>query len=161
MFGVLVIAMSGDLYTRSYLKSHYLRFERAEAAEITTPVIEDDRQLVDLNVAKSKVVDLLQKCESGGRKDEEGIIVWDTNNKPSIGVLQFQPQTVQFYYKKLYGKEITGKEAVLIALDTEKARSLATDIIFTTENGVAKDWVNCTRWHGLDARVQLIKELEQ
>jgi hypothetical protein len=136
--------------------SKEMTVRKAEAAEIVFADTFTDK----IETAKNDVIDRLAQCESGGHKADDGILVFDTNNKASIGELQFQKDTVRHYVKKLYGKDITGREAVIWALDTEKARQLAKDIIFTTENGVGADWVNCDRWHGLSARVELIKEFE-
>lgn len=109
---------------------------------------------------KDEVVNDLAKCESGGKKEEDGIVVLDTNNKGSYGVVQWQKTSYQHYYKLMTGQEISGKDAIIHALDSEKAKSLAKWVIFETKNGVAKDWVNCSKWHGLQDRVDLIKKLE-
>lgn len=110
---------------------------------------------------KDEVVATLSKCESGGYSEEDGIIIFDSNSKASIGQLQWQVASVIHYYKVLYNKTITRKEAVLIALDKEKASSLAKDVGFKTKNKFGKDWYNCSTKHGLDAQVDLIKKLEK
>jgi len=107
---------------------------------------------------KADVVARLAACESAGHSEDDGIIIFDTNNRASIGRLQFQKATVIHYMKRLYGQDITAKEAVLIALDTEKAKALATDIIFTTDND-ATDWLNCSNKLGLGADIKAIKKL--
>jgi hypothetical protein len=55
---------------------------------------------------------------------------------------QVPKATVQYYEKALYGKVVSAKEAVLIALDAERAKALATDTIFNMKNG-ENDWLNC------------------
>lgn len=110
---------------------------------------------------KNQLVEKLAKCESAGHKEEDGIIIFDSNNVPSIGVLQFQRKTVMYYYKTLYGQTITPQDAVVIANDGDQAKKLAKDIIFKTSNGVEKDWVNCSKKLGLQAEVNLIKQLEK
>lgn len=109
---------------------------------------------------KDEVIAQLRACESAGHSEDDGILIFDSNEKASIGTLQFQKNTVIHYYKVLYGKEITGKEAVMIALDDDKAGQLAKDIAFTTKNKIGKDWVNCNKKHSLDAKVDLIKSME-
>lgn len=126
---------------------------RVEATEV-------NRLPEKLAALKQDLVSRLSDCERGGRTEADGLIVWDTNNKPSIGVLQFQTKTVQHYYKTLYQKDITTKEAVEIALDKEKAFTLATDVIFNVDKGI-NNWLNCANKHGLAAEVKLIKKLEQ
>ena len=128
----------------------------AEVKEVdVTPLWE--KKIDDL---KMEVVETLRKCESQGYSESDGIIIFDTNNKASIGSLQFQKATVIHYYKVLYGEVITGKQAVEIALDNDRAGQLAKDIIFKTKNMAGKDWVNCTRKHNLDEKVKLIKSME-
>ena len=109
---------------------------------------------------KGEVLDTLQSCESGGYTNEDAIIIFDSNKEASIGQYQFQRKTVIHYYNTLYGKEITPKEAVLIALDDEKARDLAEDIIFQDSKGVGNWWV-CSKKYSLQAKVDLIKSLQE
>lgn len=109
---------------------------------------------------KNGVVDEILSCESAGHSEDNGIVVFDTNGKGSFGQLQFQKDTVIHYYKTLYNKTITGKEAVLIAMDTQKARDLAKDIMFETKNKAGKDWVNCERKFSSDKQIDLIKKMQ-
>lgn len=110
---------------------------------------------------KDDVVAQLMSCESGGHKEEDGIIIFDSNNKASIGQAQFQVNTVIHYSKLLYGKTVTRKEAVLIAIDKDRAAQLTKDIMFKTKNMAGKDWVNCNKKLGLDAQILMIKRLEK
>jgi hypothetical protein len=110
---------------------------------------------------KDEVVNDLSKCESGGHSGDDGIIIFDSNAKASIGVMQFQKNTVKHYVKVLYGKDITGQEAVELAINPVEAKKLAKAIIFETTNGSHKDWVNCTNKLGLKAKVEIIKQLEK
>lgn len=110
---------------------------------------------------KNGVVEKIRKCESAGYKETDGVIVFDTNNKASIGTMQFQVNTVIYYTKKLYGKDITRKEAVLIALDDKLAGDLARDIMFKTSSMAQKDWTNCARKLNSDAEIKIIKSLEE
>lgn len=113
-----------------------------------------------LSVLKDGVVSSLKGCESAGYKESDGVIILDTNGLMSIGPLQFQKKTVQHYYKTLYSKEITGKEAVEIALSDEKASALAKDIIFTTDKGI-QNWINCDKKLGLSAEIKVLKKLDK
>lgn len=128
----------------------------AEAQEIQVV----DRTPEKIEKLKDQVVADLAKCESGGHNEDTGIIVFDSNDRASIGQLQFQKATVIHYMKTLYGKDITGKEAVMIALDTEKASALAKDIIFKDSKGW-RNWFNCETKLGLGAKVEIIKELSR
>ena len=83
-----------------------------------------------------------------------------TNKKvqvASLGVLQFKVSTVQFYYNKFYGKTITNKEAVLIALDDAKASELASEVVF--RDGALNNWFNCSKAHNLQSKLDIINSL--
>lgn len=107
---------------------------------------------------KDDVVNRLSQCESAGAKDPDGLIIFDSNKKASIGRLQFQVSTVQYYYKSLYQKTISQKEAIEIATNPEKAKSLAKDIMFKSKNQ-ANDWYNCAVKLDLNKEIQIIKKL--
>lgn len=109
---------------------------------------------------KDKVVGDIRDCERASYTENDGLIVFDSNKVASIGTLQFQVKTVQYYYKKLYGTTITGKEALLIALDDQKAKSLAKDIIFKDSKGYA-NWYNCSKKINAQGRLEVIKELQK
>jgi hypothetical protein len=106
------------------------------------------------------VTDVGPNCESKGRiTKNDPVIILDTNNKASIGVMQWQVSSVISYYKTLYKRDLTPKEAVMIALDDEKAMSLAKDVMFTTKNKASGDWVTCAKRMNADARIDIIKSL--
>lgn len=131
----------------------------------TEIVYENKTVLVDnlgtkVEELKKDLVNELRQCESSGATEEDGIIVFDSNSKASIGLLQWQKASVIHYYKVLYGKEITGKEAVMVALDYEKASQLALDVMFKTNNKAGKDWFNCNKKLGLDQKIDWIKKLQ-
>ena len=109
---------------------------------------------------KAGVVAELEQCESGGYPSDRGIIIFDSNDQASIGVLQMQKTHVKHFYKELYGQEITGQEAVVIAITPEKARPLAKDVLFKVEDGW-KEWYNCGRKLDLATKIDYIKQLEQ
>ena len=109
---------------------------------------------------KDNVVFKLMKCESAGYKESDGVVVLDTNKKFSFGRAQFQLNTVIYYYKTLYKKDITKKDAILIALDDVKAGQLAKDIMFKSKN-LANDWKNCSDKLGLNNEIEIIKQLEK
>lgn len=107
---------------------------------------------------KNETLAMLKVCESAGHPEEDGVIIFDTNNRASIGSFQFQKKTVQYYYESIYGKEIGGKEAVLIALDDKLAGQLAEDILFGTDNGW-KNWINCTNKYDLRFNINVVSKL--
>jgi hypothetical protein len=112
---------------------------------------------------KREVLDTLQSCESNGSNEEDGLIVYDSNKVASIGQFQFQKKTVIGYYKALYNKDITGKEAIIIALTTNDARQLAEDIIFSNlqnDKGI-DNWYNCNKKHSLSSKIAFINKLSK
>lgn len=129
--------------------------------ETITITKEIDNLTPKIEQLKAEVLDTLQACESNGYTDDIGLIKFDSNAKASIGLYQFQKATVISYYKTLYNKNITGKEAVIIALDTPQARQLASDIIFKAgkaDKGI-NNWYNCNNKHQLSAKVEFINKL--
>ncbi len=108
------------------------------------------------------VEDLSIECEVKGVPEGQrnGKTIMDTNGYYSRGAWQFQTKTVQYYYGKLYNKEITVDEAVLIAHTEDKARTLAYDIIWKEIGGVF-NWQNCTDKLGLAQKIEIIRDLEK
>jgi hypothetical protein len=123
--------------------------------------IAPDRLDEKLKEMKAEVLDTLSKCESGGKKEEDGIVILDTNNKGSYGIFQWQKTSVQHYFQMKTGKPISGKDAIILALDPEEARKLAEYVIFETKSGVINDWTNCSKKHGLQGKVDIISSLEK
>lgn len=130
------------------------------AIKYQTTIAEKDNLTPKVNDIKDKIISDIQSCESVGHKESDGIIIFDSNKEASIGTLQFQRKTVQHYYKTLYGQDITPKEAILIALDDDKAEALAKDIIFKDSKGW-KNWFNCGTKTNTETKLKVINELLQ
>jgi cell division protein FtsL len=118
---------------------------------------------------KNEVLDLLVGCESknSGYTDNDGLITFDpseSGNKkveiPSIGLYQFKKATVIAYVARLDNKKISGKEAVLLAIDETSARELASRIIFETQGGIY-NWLNCSKTNDIVKKVEFIKKLSK
>lgn len=142
-----------------------LHFKASRDVEAKTETA-DEMFARKIDGLKMNLVDKLMQCESPGYKDEDGLITFDPHrlNKDStkiasIGRLQFKVSTIIFYYKALYQKDITRTEAIKIALDTESAKVLAKDIMFTHKNK-ASDWLNCATKLDLNRKIDIIKQLE-
>lgn len=138
-------------------------YPKVEYKSETKEVIVDNLS-IKINELRGTLIADLRACESAGYNEDYGLITFDgnKNNKKveiaSIGSYQFKKSTVIYYYDLLYSKDITGKEAVLIALDDEKAGELASDIIFKTDNGLS-NWFNCSKKINAQARLSVIGEL--
>lgn len=142
----------------AFIGGYFVFISTPEVLQAVTP------ETIDLTPAKiaelkADLVSRLSQCESAGHKEDDGIIIFDSNKVASVGTLQFQIKTVQHYYKTLYSMNITAKEAVLIALDHDKAAQLAEDIIFEADG--LKNWLNCANKLGLRAEVNAINRLSK
>lgn len=139
----------------------FLKAELSAFNEAVVPVALADITLeAKLELKKESILDRLAKCESGGKKEEDGITILDSNGVGSYGAFQWQKRSVQHYYEMREGKPINGRDAIILAMTPDQARDLARFVIFETANGVAKDWVNCNLRHNLQAEVDWIKSLE-
>lgn len=139
--------------------------------EVKVPVevtVDNSEAMFDKKIdsLEKALVENLRKCESAGFNEDYGLVTYDpkqggaNNDKAmSYGTLQFKKATVIYYYKSLYKQEITGKQAILIALDDEKAGKLAQDIIFTSKN-LADDWLNCSNRLSLESQIKAIKAIK-
>ncbi|MEO8630873.1 MAG: hypothetical protein ABI612_22665 [Betaproteobacteria bacterium] len=158
LVGVMVVcfstAIGGSWAEREgFFKKELHVVNFAEASEIV--LMRDGTSTID--EMKTDVLDRLTKCENPNEKP----IVFDTNGIASIGAYQWQPHSFQHYWQKMTGEKLSEKDAVLYALDNEKARELASWVIFETDTGVDKDWVNCSKWHGLQTLVDFINSHDE
>lgn len=159
VFAVLVLVAVGSIFGWSRANEKVLHYV-AELNESKAVVEELERQpAVKIAALKQDLLARLKKCETMGKTSDDAPIILDTNNEMSIGELMFQIKTVQYYYKKLYAKEITRKEAVLVALDHDKAFALAHDIVFTDGKGIG-NWHNCDKKNGFSSEIAIIKKLQ-
>lgn len=156
IFWLAILFGIGFLLTKIYINTHPVIKTVIETKTVDTSA---DMFAAKIDSLEKSVVEAVRKCESAGHKETDGLIVFDSNNVASIGTLQFQVKTVIFYYKSLYGKTITGKEAILIALDDEKAGELAQAIMFKSPN-LANDWLNCANRLSLTDQIKAIKKIK-
>jgi hypothetical protein len=117
----------------------------------------DDTARLPIEGLKDSVVERLANCETKGRPDASSVVIIDTNNKASIGKLQFQAETVVNYTKLIEGRTIDRKEAMQIALDGERAATLAKRIIF--EKDGLHHWHLCSKQLRLAPEVKFIQSL--
>jgi len=155
---ILASIYAGYAYSQQQARVTYQR-EMDKAVEQTAAEYEVQIQEKELSLEetivnlKEEVVARIIREESGsGHKEGELLYAHDPQkakrgtcariggkrdiNCDSWGILMFKLPTIIFYYKTLYGQEISEKEALLIAIDDEKAKELASDIIFEVEGGV-------------------------
>lgn len=124
-----------------------------------------DNLKAKINQLKGELILSLRNCESSGYKESDGLVTFDgskTNKKveiPSFGLYQFKKSTVIYFYKSLYNKDISGYDAVLIALDEEKSSQLTSDIVFKIDGSLGANWYNCTKKYNLQGRLDIINSL--
>jgi len=157
IFSLIALTLYG-VYKLGNVTSKNVVYETQEV------IVQTDTLTPKVNELKKELVEEIKSCESQGYNEDFGLLTYDphkTNKKvesPSIGLLQFKKSTVQYYYKTLYNKEITGKEAILIALDEELATQLASDIIFQTDKGLS-DWYICTKKLNSRSKLNIINSI--
>lgn len=78
-------------------------------------------------------------------------------DKVSYGCMSYKISTVQSQYQTLYGKSLSNLDAVLLALDCGRAKSLAKDAIFKLP-GALWNWSAATQ--EMATRVEVIRSLE-
>jgi hypothetical protein len=110
---------------------------------------------------ENEVIEELARCESHGAEEPDAAIILDSNNEISIGKLMYQRSTVQHYVKQFYGRDITRKEAILIAIDAHPDISLdelTRKVLFEDEKGWRNWWV-CGNRIGIAARIDIINKI--
>lgn len=159
------------LFIKIYINTHPVIKTVIETKTIDTSA---DMFASKIDSLEKSVVEAVRACESIGLKESDGLVTFDPtdeqfnsmtkttitdNGEMSYGTLQFKKKTVQYYYKTLYKKDITGKEAILIALDDQKSGQLAQDIMFKSSN-LANDWKNCANRLSLTDQIKAIKKIK-
>jgi len=126
--------------------------ETAAEYQVRIEAMNGDREDI-IKGLKQELINKLRQGESGGV--DTGSTIFYTNDPSSAnrevcariggrrdldcdswGVMQFKIPTIVWYYPQIYGTEITEKEALILALNDEKAMDFASRIIFEIEGGV-------------------------
>mgnify|MGYP003385384184 CR=1 FL=1 len=110
---------------------------------------------------KNEVVETIAKCESGGRKEEDGIVILDSNDVGSYGVVQFQRKTVMHYYKMRTGHEINGRDAIMLAMNSSEAKDLAKWILFETDKNAWRNWYTCSIKNDISTKIEMINKFSK
>lgn len=112
---------------------------------------------VSVEGLKEDLVARLADCETGGTANPDAVITTDANGQSSMGRLQFQARTVIAFTREIEDRRIDAGEARRIALDGQRAATLAKKIIF--ERDGAQHWHRCARKLGLYQEVKAIQRL--
>jgi len=124
---------------------------------------------------EKSLVEGIHQCERQNYTESDGLVTFDPTDAQyakvqgkqhfvnkgefSFGTYQFKTSTIQYYYKTFYGKVVTGKEAILIALDDQKSADLTQDVLFKTTDGW-KNWSNCSNMLKLVDQIVAIKKIK-
>lgn len=153
-FALGYVEMEASLhYTKSLVDK--LQVEKERVVSETQKLIAE----AEVNFKKNDLLMELKACESSSAHESDAIMILDSNNEMSIGEFMFQRDTVVHYYKVLYDKEITRRDAVIISITHEDSRKLAEDILFKTKNGW-ENWYNCGKKLKLEKRIAEIKNMQ-
>jgi len=157
---MLVMAGLSVIGWSVYAGSNYIP-RTVWAEKVVTTDMSDSMFKSKIDSLKDKVVAEILSCESAGYKESDGLIIMDTNKKLSVGLMQWQVSSVQYYSKTLNNVVLTPTEAIKLALDKEQATKLARDVMFRTKNKASKDWYNCSQRFNSDAKIDMILAMEK
>ena len=127
----------------------------------TPIVLAEDTLEAKIDTIKKSIVQELYACETSGVVEPQATIILDANNQMSIGKAQWQIESVQYYVKKIYQKEISRTDAIEIAIDRNKDISLdmlTTEVLFDTKNGW-KNWLLCGKKLNIPTKIEIINQL--
>lgn len=153
IFLIRLLIISASLVMLFLIARHYFPKIQIVEKEVISDTLE-----IKVAQMKAEILRDIKQGESHNAPESAGIIIFDVNHKASIGSYQFQITTVQHYYKVLYHKTITQKEAILIALDDTLAGQLASDILFTQKGGY-NNWYNTSKKYNISDRLELLASL--
>lgn len=168
VFTLLVTTVYGTLY----LTAQPVQYTKASV------VVEEKIDSKIIAIMKRDVVEMVRWAEVS-REVEAGELFYTNDPHSSISseckriggkrgiacdswsIMQFKLPTIQFYYKKLYEIELTEKEALMVALDDERAMALAEDIIFKVEGGIY-EWAGAEKNRAyFNKQIPFIRSLEE
>ena len=166
-----------------FLDTSILEYKQAEAEkfpEIEQPTTEATREKLEKKIEQmtNEILDEVKKGESHGANITAGQLFYTNDPHSTVkeacsriggkrkidcdswGLYQFKIPTVIHYSKTLHNQDLSETEAMLIALDPVKSRSLARDIIIKVEGGVW-EWSSATKNQAYFERtIPLIRELQ-
>ncbi len=178
-FGILFIVLVGGSGVAIYYQSEHARglvgsttarYEaelrkadesKNDALSVLRKKLNGDTQ-AKIDGLKKDILARLAQCETGGVVEQNSAILLDSNNQMSIGRYMWQRESVEYYAKLMYGKEIDRTEAILIAIDEHPTIALddfTLDVMFTVKDGVWA-WANCAKKHGFEGEINIIKKLQ-
>lgn len=169
---LLVVSATCALIAFYYATDNALVYKSLESARQTITQTKEELahwqmdSTARIERAKDKIVDSLAKeCETKNIKDPDNFIKHDPHatkkladkDLMSYGAWQYKISTVQLYYKKLYGQELSNLEAINVAMTREKAHELTKRILF--EEKAPHNWYHCNNKLNLENAISIINNL--
>lgn len=126
----------------------------------TEAMVIDTTHMSIAELKKRTTERLASECETKGVDEPDAAIILDTNHQMSIGKYMWQIKSVQFYAEKLYGEQLSRKEAILTALGEGAIdiNEMTQRVLFEVENG-HREWFNCANALGLEREIEIINSL--
>jgi len=133
---------------------------------VDTPCPEEQILTIDtakeiLAKKKTEFLDILRDCECNPVKypNQEDCIVWEEygvgKNRASWGRYMWKIGTIQNFKP-----ELSEYQALLLAMDENKARALVEEVVFSNINAIY-NWKNCNEKNNLYNKLQFIYELQE
>ncbi len=98
-------------------------------AVVAQPAYAEETMEGKVDALKEKLLDEMVNCENPTHvlvnPDDNKAGTLPLKDKVSIGDLQFKLSTIQHFHKTLTGTTLTDREALMLGLDSQKARELA------------------------------------
>lgn len=113
---------------------------------------------------RGELVNDIWNNERVGHTQEDALITWDPNSNhksveiASLGTCQYKIPTLQGDWLDHRGEKLTRKQAVMIALDDEKCKSIMSEVITEEPNGW-KQWFNSGVKANAKYRLDIINSL--
>lgn len=132
-------------------------FTQTAEAAVEAPTIDPFKNKI--TALQDQVLEELSLgCESKGAREPDALIIFDSNEKASIGRFQYQIATVQHFVHYFTGEHITRHEAITIAMDKDRATELTRRVLFETELGWENWWI-CSNRLDIPAKLDMIKKV--
>lgn len=166
-------AVIATLATVLYMHgSVYVQYTNARASAATLPislssvaaslpvVIKPRITKEEIEAKKDALVNAISACESNNLPPREAsaLNIFDSNNVPSLGSMQFQVKTIQYYVQLFEHRAIDKLDAEMLAHDFAASHALAYRIIFEDKGKGWGNWYNCGMRKNIQAE-QKVKEI--
>ncbi len=131
--GLAVAGFAGIILTTYKIGQYHpdVSFTREASSIVTPTAFAGETLTAKVDDLKQRLADEMVSCENPTHvlvnPDDNKAGTLPLKDKVSIGDLQFKISTIQHMYKTLHGTNLSDREALMLGLDTQKARELAID----------------------------------